>query len=96
MATITETTTNKITIKPTPIWTPLPIEGDIPPPYKTPKFGFEVIPLHPTFACELQGVDFSAPLTPEQYSEIRAVSDKVGSENYGTGKCLVDRFCSTA
>lgn len=78
-ATTTATQVQKptISIKPTPTWTPLKIEGNISEPYTTPKFGFRVVPVHPTFACELQGVDFSQPISPEQYREIREVSDKV-------------------
>lgn len=68
---------DKIHITPAPIWQPLPIEGDIPPPYTTSKFGYEVVPLHPTFGCELKGVDWSKPISPEQYAEIRALQDKV-------------------
>jgi hypothetical protein len=75
--TITEAQTSTISIKPTPTWTPLQIEGFIPEPYTTSNFGFRVVPLHPTFACELQGVDFSKPVSPEQYQEIREVANKV-------------------
>lgn len=84
MATATTTTTEAgktIAITPTPAWTPLPIEGEIPPPFKTPKFGFEVIPLHPTFACELKGVDWSRPIPKEEYEEIRQISNKVSSHH---------------
>lgn len=81
MSTITTTTTQRpekpIAVIPTALWKPLPIEGDIAPPYKTPKFGFDVIPLHPTFGCRVKGVDFSRPITAEEASEIRALSDKV-------------------
>lgn len=75
------TTDNRelVAIKPTPVWTPLPIQGVTPPPYYTPRFGYQVIPLHPTFACELKGVDWSKPITPDQYAEIREVSDKVSA-----------------
>lgn len=66
-----------ISVVPTELWKPLPIEGEIPQPYKTPNFGLEVVPLHPTFACELRGVDWSKPIPPEVYAEIRAVCDKV-------------------
>ncbi|PSK37360.1 hypothetical protein B9Z65_2102 [Elsinoe australis] len=66
------------TIKPTPTWVPLPIEGEIPKPYTTPKHNLEVNPLHPTFACELRGVDWSKPIPPEVYAEIRAVVDQYG------------------
>ncbi|KAI9634491.1 uncharacterized protein MKK02DRAFT_16738 [Dioszegia hungarica] len=38
----------------------------------------QVKPLHPTFAAEIAGVDFSQPITPELYKEIRAVVDKYG------------------
>ena len=81
MSTTTTTTTTKngknISIKPTAEWIPLPIKGEIPQSYKTSQFGFEVVPLHPTFACELKGVDWSRKITPEEYAEIREVSDKV-------------------
>jgi alpha-ketoglutarate-dependent 2,4-dichlorophenoxyacetate dioxygenase len=81
-STTTTTTTsnengNLITIQPTAPWVPLAIEGNIPDPYTTPKYGLEVIPLHPTFACELKGVDFSKPIPPDVYAEIREVSNKV-------------------
>lgn len=66
-----------ISVIPTELWVPLPIDGEVPPPYKTPKFGFEVVPLHPTFACELRGVDWSRSIPPEEYAEIREVCDKV-------------------
>jgi hypothetical protein len=33
--------------------------------------------LHPTFAAELSGVDFTKPISPEQYTEIRRAVDKV-------------------
>lgn len=62
---------------PSKTWIALPIEGEIPGPYKTPKFGFQVKPLHPTFACELQGVDWSRPIPREEYQEIRDLVDKV-------------------
>ena len=64
-------TDNSISITPTSAWNPLPIEEEIPPPYKTPNFGLEVIPLHPTFACELNGVKWSEAIPPEVYAEIR-------------------------
>lgn len=66
-----------VAVIPTGLWEPLPMEGEIPAPYKTPKFGLEVVPLHPTFACELRGVDWSKPIPPEVYGEIREVCDKV-------------------
>lgn len=66
-----------IPIKPSPVWQPLKIEGTIPAPYKTARFGLKVTPTHPTFACELEGVDFSKPVSPELYAEIREVCDKV-------------------
>jgi len=37
-----------------------------------------VKPLHPTFAAELSGVDFTKPITPELYQQIRAIVDKYG------------------
>lgn len=82
MPTSTTTTTTQqaekaITVTPTSLWKALPIEGEIPAPYKTDRFGFEVVPLHPTFACELKGVDFSRPITSDEAGEIREVADKV-------------------
>ncbi|KAJ6445220.1 dichlorophenoxyacetate alpha-ketoglutarate dioxygenase protein [Purpureocillium lavendulum] len=70
--------TQTITVTPTPTWAPLKIEGLIPAPYHTPKFNLRVVPLHPTFACELQGVDWSKDISSELYEEIRAVVDKYG------------------
>ncbi|KAG8625989.1 hypothetical protein KVT40_006390 [Elsinoe batatas] len=64
------------TIKPTPTWTPLPIEGPIPAPYHTPKHNLLITPLHPTFACTLSGVDWTRPIPPSIYAEIRDVVDK--------------------
>lgn len=75
--TVTSTHQQPISIKPTPTWVPLKIEGTIPLPYTTPKFGIKVIPLHPTFACEIQGVDWNKSISPELYQEIREISDKV-------------------
>lgn len=75
--TTTQEAEQPITIRPTPLWTPLPIEGNVAAAYKTPKHNFEVVPLHPTFACELRGVDFSRPITPDEAAEIREVSNKV-------------------
>lgn len=66
-----------IAIKPTATWVPFKIEGSIPSPYRTPNFGFTVVPIHPTFACELQGVDWSKDISPEEYQEIRGVVDRV-------------------
>ena len=66
-----------ISIKPTPTWVPLKIEGIIPDPYTIPEFNFRVTPLHPTFACEIEGVDWSKPISPELYQEIRKAADKV-------------------
>lgn len=37
----------------------------------------QVKPLHETFAAEVSGVDFSQPISPELYMEIRAVVDRV-------------------
>ena len=85
MASTTTTMSIPISITPTLDWVPLPIEGNIPPPYRTAKFGLEVIPLHPTFACELKGVQWSEPISPELYAEIREVSDKVGSFTVARG-----------
>ncbi|WWC96566.1 hypothetical protein V866_003434 [Kwoniella sp. B9012] len=39
---------------------------------------YEVKSLHPTFACELSGVDFSKPITPAEYAEVRKVVDAYG------------------
>lgn len=75
--TSTQRSEKSIAVTPTASWTPLPIEGEIPPAYKTPEFGFEVIPLHPSFGCQVKGVDFSRRITVEEASEIRAVADKV-------------------
>lgn len=69
--------TETIVVQPTPTWIPLKIEGQIPSPYLTPKFKLKVTPLHPTFACELEGVDWSKDVSPELYQEIREVVDKV-------------------
>ncbi|RXK40267.1 hypothetical protein M231_02381 [Tremella mesenterica] len=38
----------------------------------------EVKPLHPTFGAELSGVDFTKPISPETYAEIRKAIDKYG------------------
>jgi hypothetical protein len=54
------------------------MEGTIPSAYRTSKFDLKVTPLHPTFACQLEDVDFSKPVSPELYAEIREVVDKVG------------------
>ncbi|KAK3677009.1 hypothetical protein LTR78_003214 [Recurvomyces mirabilis] len=70
-------TLQTFTIKPTPLWQPLPIEGDIPAPYTT-NSGLEVVPLHPTFACELRGVDWSKSISQEAYDEIRQIADQYG------------------
>ncbi|KAF4547903.1 Taurine catabolism dioxygenase TauD-like protein 2 [Elsinoe fawcettii] len=67
------------TIKPTPTWTPLPIQGEIPSAYRTPKHNLEVIPLHPTFGCELRGLDWTKPISPDVYTEIREVVNKYGA-----------------
>lgn len=45
----------------------------------------QVKPLHPTFAAEIAGVDFSQPITPELYKEIRAVVDKVSCHCHRDG-----------
>lgn len=37
----------------------------------------QVTPLHPTFGAEVAGVDFTQPISPELYAEIRKVVDKV-------------------
>ncbi|GAB7360902.1 hypothetical protein MBLNU230_g0888t1 [Neophaeotheca triangularis] len=71
-------TPKAVAIKPTAVWTPLPLEDDVPPPYNTPRLRYEVTPLHPTFACELRGVDWNKPISPEEYEEIRRVTDKYG------------------
>jgi hypothetical protein len=72
------TMTNTITAKPTPTWTPLKIEGYIPAPYLTPTYELRVTPLHPTFGCEIDGVDWKKDIPPELYQEIREVVDKYG------------------
>jgi hypothetical protein len=80
MATVTATETTEkafISVKPTPTWVPFKIEGTIPKPFATPKFNLHVTPLHPTFACTLEGVDWSKPISPELYQEIRSLVDKV-------------------
>ncbi|KAK4953699.1 hypothetical protein LTR10_008303 [Elasticomyces elasticus] len=80
MSTTTTTQTVKpqtFTIEPTPVWTPLPLEGHIPSPYTTPS-GLAVIPLHPSFGCELSGVDWAKPIPEALYREIRDVVDKYG------------------
>jgi alpha-ketoglutarate-dependent 2,4-dichlorophenoxyacetate dioxygenase len=46
----------------------------------------KVTPLHPTFAAELQGVDWSKPISPEQYKEIREVVDKVCDVPWALGR----------
>ncbi|KAK1925954.1 hypothetical protein DB88DRAFT_485737 [Papiliotrema laurentii] len=38
----------------------------------------QVTPLHPTFGAEVAGVDFTQPISPELYAEIRKVVDKYG------------------
>ncbi|KAL2865084.1 TauD/TfdA dioxygenase family protein [Aspergillus lucknowensis] len=70
--------TETIAVRPTPTWIPLKIEDPIPPPFLTPKFGFKVTPIHPTFGCELEGVDWSKDISEEVYQEIRDVVDKYG------------------
>ena len=40
--------------------------------------GLQVKPLHPTFAAELSGVDFTKPVPPDVAAEIRKVVDKYG------------------
>lgn len=64
-------------ITPTPNWTPLKIEGTVPEAYTLSEFNLRVKPLHPTFACELDGVDWSRDVSPELYLEIRKLVDKV-------------------
>jgi hypothetical protein len=71
------TEVSTIAIKPTAIWVPLKIEGVLPSPYRTPKIGYTVTPIHPTFACELEGVDWGRDISPDEYKEIREVVDKV-------------------
>lgn len=41
------------------------------------KSNLKVTPLHSTFAAELSGVDFTKPVSPELYAEIRKIVDKV-------------------
>lgn len=69
--------TETITVKPTPTWVPFKIEGVTPPAYTTPNFGLKVTPLHPTFGCQLDGVDWKSDISPDLYAEIREVVDKV-------------------
>ncbi|KAJ9613882.1 hypothetical protein H2200_002018 [Cladophialophora chaetospira] len=81
MATTTATeTVDKvvISITPTPTWVPLKIEDDIPEPFTTSEFNLRVTPLHPTFACELDGVEWDKPISPELYQEIRKLVDRYG------------------
>ncbi|KAK5747138.1 hypothetical protein LTR17_000271 [Elasticomyces elasticus] len=80
MSTTTTTRTVKpqtFTIEPTPVWTPLPLEGHIPSPCTTPN-GLKVVSLHPSFGCELSGVDWAKPIPEAVYREIRDVVDKYG------------------
>ena len=70
-------TTQTISVKPTRTWIPIKIEGPIPAPYHVGKSGLKVTPLHPTFGCELEGVDWSKDISPELYQDIRNVVDKV-------------------
>jgi len=72
------TTTSTITAKPTPTWVPLKIEGHIPAPYLTPIYKLKVTPIHPTFGCELEGIDWKKHVSPELYQEVREVVDKYG------------------
>lgn len=41
------------------------------------KENLEIIPLHPTFAAEVKGVDFSGPLPDHVFAEIEAAMAKV-------------------
>lgn len=38
-------------------------------------------PLHPTFAAEIEGVDFTKPISDEVFDEILAASAKVSSRD---------------
>jgi hypothetical protein len=76
-STETRTAVPAISVKPTPTWTALPIIGDIPPPFEIPDFGLIVTPLHPTFGCQLEGVNWEKPISPELYAKIRELADKV-------------------
>lgn len=40
----------------------------------------KIKPLHPTFAAEIEGVDFSKAVSDEVFNEILAASAKVGRE----------------
>lgn len=48
--------------------------------------GLKVTPLHPTFAAELSGVDFTKPVPPETYAEIRKIVDQVGGRKIVLGR----------
>ena len=89
----TETTTQAaeqafISIKPTPTWVPLKIEGTVPDPYRVSNFNLRVTPLHPTFACELEGVDWTQPISPDLYEQIRKVVDQVRPTKEHSQGCL--------
>lgn len=75
--TATPVAASAVSVKPTTTWVPLPIEGNIPAPFEDSEFGLKVTPLHPTFGCELEGVDWSKPVSPKLYKKIRGIADKV-------------------
>lgn len=64
-------------MQPTSTWVPIKIEGSIPPPYEFGKYRLKITPLHPTFGCALEGVDWSKDISLELYQDIRDVVDKV-------------------
>lgn len=39
----------------------------------------EIIPLHPTFAAEVRGVDFSQDVSPEVFGQIKEAIAKVSA-----------------
>lgn len=48
-------------------------------PHKEAPTPIEIIPLHPTFAAEVHGVDFSKDIPPEVFAEIKEAITKVRS-----------------
>ena len=55
---------------PAPTWVSHKIEGSTPDTYYTPSFKLKVIPIHPTFACKLEDVDWSKDISTELCKEI--------------------------
>lgn len=43
------------------------------------KEHLEIVPLHPTFAAEVKGVDFSEPVSDDVFAEIKAAITKVST-----------------